>query len=216
MDSLKYLLRKKTHIRSAMFFFLSILGIGLFSYYQGRSHDLNLPTVAYPAVIIFAIYLDTLIEQVKLYSLKADKICLVGLLFVCMYLNFSLLYNTLEISSIIISRIKPLLSGEETAVSREFDFIRANTIPREGILTLTLLSGVHSLAAQSPCPLKIPGITELILKSDYSLVSEYLDKKATTVIADGYYVGFVNRNSNNLFLYLANPEKNIFIFRKKP
>lgn len=32
-------------------FYISILGLGLFSYYQGRSHDMNLPTVAWPAVL---------------------------------------------------------------------------------------------------------------------------------------------------------------------
>ena len=32
-------------------FYIAILGFGLFAYYQGRSHDMNLPTAAWPAIL---------------------------------------------------------------------------------------------------------------------------------------------------------------------
>jgi hypothetical protein len=46
--------------RAAMALFISVLGIGLFSYYQGRSHDFNLIHVLYPAILLWAMGLDAL------------------------------------------------------------------------------------------------------------------------------------------------------------
>lgn len=39
-------------------FFTGVMGIGLFTYYQGRSYDYNLTAVAWPAMIILAIFPD--------------------------------------------------------------------------------------------------------------------------------------------------------------
>ena len=44
---------------------LSILGCGIFTYYQGRSHDMVFYSVMYPALILIAIYLDYLIGSLK-------------------------------------------------------------------------------------------------------------------------------------------------------
>lgn len=214
LDSLKVLLIKEPSIRSAMLFFLSILGIGIFSYYQGRSHDLNLPAVSYPAFIIFAIYVDSLIDKVKLYRLVADKICLISLLSVCIYMNFAFICNIPEIFSAITTRIKPLVSVEQSQVFRECDFIRANTRYGEELLVLTQLSGVHSLIALSPSPLRIPGSTELILKSDYRAIEKYIEKKTSNVIVDGYYAKYFKKSLCNMELRLTNPDKTLFLFAR--
>lgn len=214
LESLKCLMRKESDVRSSMFFFLSILGIGLFSYYQGRSHDLNLPGASYPAIIILAMYVDGLVERIKTYGLISDKICLNILLFVLLYINVSFTCSFPEITSTIKARIMPIFISKQSQISREFDFIRSNTRPGEELLVLTQLSGVHSLAAQSPCPLRIPGTTELILKSDYLAISDYLEKKAVKVMTDRHYAKFVNKHGKNLQVSAMNPEKTIFIFTK--
>jgi len=38
--------------RSSMYFFVSVIGVGIFSYYQGRSHDNVFPSVVWPGIII--------------------------------------------------------------------------------------------------------------------------------------------------------------------
>ncbi len=37
--------------RRLLAFFIAIIGFGLFAYYQGRSHDMNLPAVVWPAIL---------------------------------------------------------------------------------------------------------------------------------------------------------------------
>jgi hypothetical protein len=43
-------------------FFLSILGLGLFAYYQGRSHEYVLTLVWWPCFILLAIFLDSMLS----------------------------------------------------------------------------------------------------------------------------------------------------------
>ena len=52
-------------ILAKMSLFLSVLGIGLFTYYQGRSHIWSLPTVIWPALMLLFIYTDSIIRAVK-------------------------------------------------------------------------------------------------------------------------------------------------------
>ena len=49
--------------RTSMLFVISIMGVGLFSYYQGRSHDIVLLSVLWPAVLIAAMLLSDLFNQ---------------------------------------------------------------------------------------------------------------------------------------------------------
>ena len=45
--------------------FLSILGLGLFTYYQGRSHDFNLANAAWPAILIGFLFADRLFRAIR-------------------------------------------------------------------------------------------------------------------------------------------------------
>jgi hypothetical protein len=55
---------EKADFKAVIIFFVAILGIGVFSYYQGRSHDFNLVTVSYPAWILVTIFADVLWEKI--------------------------------------------------------------------------------------------------------------------------------------------------------
>lgn len=46
-------------------FFLSIFGIGIFAYFQGRSHPSVLPTCIYPAILIFFIFFDKFFKKIS-------------------------------------------------------------------------------------------------------------------------------------------------------
>lgn len=55
----------KFSVSAKMSLFLSVLGIGLFTYYQGRSHLHNLPAVIWPALLLMFIYADRLLRGIK-------------------------------------------------------------------------------------------------------------------------------------------------------
>ena len=67
-DSIKSLIKKDKNTHNVVIFLLSILGLGIFSYYQGRSHDYTLATVIYPAIIIVSIYLDKILKEFKAWN----------------------------------------------------------------------------------------------------------------------------------------------------
>jgi hypothetical protein len=51
---------------TAMILHLSVLGVGLFAYYQGRSHDYNLVHACWPAVCLAFLFADRLLAAVRL------------------------------------------------------------------------------------------------------------------------------------------------------
>ena len=55
----------KFSILAKMSLFLAVLGIGLFTYYQGRSHIANLLSVAWPSLMLLVIYSDRIIRFIK-------------------------------------------------------------------------------------------------------------------------------------------------------
>lgn len=61
LRNLKFIANDKTNIigsRSSMYFFVSIIGVGVFSYYQGRSHDNVFLAVVWPGAIIAVMLLE--------------------------------------------------------------------------------------------------------------------------------------------------------------
>jgi hypothetical protein len=209
------LLENNISIKSSMFFFLSVLGVGLFSYYQGRSHDLCLLPVGYPAFIIVALFTDMLVKKVNIFNFIGDKINLTLILFLIIYISLSFVYNVPGIISTISMRLKPLFTLQQSDVARNADFVKQHTTPGEEVLILTQLSGVYSLAAQAAYPINVPGTTELALKSDYLIISDYLDKRAHKVVVDSYYAPFVIKSSKRLKISAVNAQNTMFVFEKQ-
>ncbi len=56
--------------------FASVIGLGVFSYYAGRSHVLNMPHVIYPALLILGVYLDRAIRLCRFESLRLSALAL--------------------------------------------------------------------------------------------------------------------------------------------
>lgn len=56
--------------------FVSVIGLGVFSYYAGRSHVLNMPHVIYPALLILSVYLDRATRLCRLKSLRVTALAL--------------------------------------------------------------------------------------------------------------------------------------------
>lgn len=53
-----------TIIQSAFFFLIPVMGLGIFSYYQGRSHDLVLSAVLWPGVILLVLFTQEYAENI--------------------------------------------------------------------------------------------------------------------------------------------------------
>lgn len=177
--AIRRLVQKHADRESALIFMLSVLGISLFSYYQGRSHDFNLTVVWYPALLIVVIFIDRLFDDVYLQAqhMRVDwgKV-IVGL--TVFYFIFSAVINTVSSVNYMYEEIKHkvavLTHNGETVVKRNVNFVKNNTKPGEQILLISYLSGIYHLYSKTACPLKIPGLTELFLWKDFSSIYDFL------------------------------------------
>lgn len=64
-----------------MYFFLSVLGLGLFSYYQGRSHDYVFVVACWPGFVLLTLFADEALRNRKTTSLRNKVILVIVLVF---------------------------------------------------------------------------------------------------------------------------------------
>jgi hypothetical protein len=74
-------------------FFVAILGIGLFTYYQGRSHDMNLPAVAWPAIICCFLACDWCLSADPEKRLSAIRLLSLPFMIIAVSLSVKLAWN---------------------------------------------------------------------------------------------------------------------------
>ena len=65
LSGLAYAMRGVDPVRAKQVFLLAVLGVGLFPYYQGRSHEVALFLVAWPAFLILSLFLDELLDRIR-------------------------------------------------------------------------------------------------------------------------------------------------------
>ena len=148
-------------------FYLSALGWGLFVYYQGRSHILNLVTVCWPALAIATVLADRTVRMVRAGGLGLVHLALPALTLTV------LLFCALPF----IQNIGPLWHDAERAldgrgrlasplVADELEFIRRHTRPGDECVILAQRQGLYYASARLRSPLKGPGYVEMLTVED--------------------------------------------------
>jgi len=191
---IKNLINKNKSFESGFIMFLAILGFGIFSYYQGRSHNFCLAPVWYPAFIILAFFTDRLLEEVKKYNEYSSKVLFLAITFfyTSYFMSFFTNYQTLS------KGLKELLNNlpeHKTEITERIEFIRKNTVYGEKVLILSYHSGILYLYSQTNLPISIPGLSEIILKKDYRTIENFLKSNKNIKV-------FVEKNFVNDKQYL--------------
>lgn len=172
--SFTFLMEKKESIKAKIVFFLSILGTGIFAYYQGRSHDLNLLHVSYPAIIILTILTDCLLQHVREGGLKFDKLAIAVILFFMLYSASSLASNYPIIFRMIITQMHDIESGEPKNVAQNVAFIKGNLPKGEKVLVMSDHSGIYYLELGMASPINVPSPVETFLLEDTKKINAYI------------------------------------------
>lgn len=186
--SFQSLILRKPSNRVIMFFLLSILGVGIFSYFQGRSHDYTLVAVFYPALLLATAFADDMFSYVKdkLFSAHSkDKknvfitysgtiLLLAGLLFFLTSSIFSMVYNYNYLFTNIKKNINIMIKKEPTILTRTVDFVNINTEPDEEVLIISHNAEIYYLGSQTICPLKSPAPSEILLIRDLEIIKEFV------------------------------------------
>ncbi len=175
---------RKADFKTYAVVFLSILGFGIFSYFQGRSVDPNLLLVSYPALLLLTIFIDEFFSRKP--SFKLSSLLLISFLLfttVVMISKVPLFFINLT------DRFEAIIEKEPTNLSRNACFIINNTKPGEKVFIISNHSGVYYTMSHTICPLNISSITEFFLKEDYYTIYRFLkENKHSKVFVDNTYV----------------------------
>jgi hypothetical protein len=226
--SLQYLVNRDTNPRAAMIFYLAVLGVGIFSWYQGRSHNYALPTVWYPALIILIVFTDNLWAKISRVSRTKKTLIVHYVLFIGLfYLFTSGFISTFANSSFLFNkRIYPRYINKTTRVLRNINYIKQNVAQEKEVLFLSFQNPAFSLETKTLSPLNIPGLAEIFLRKDFNKINQFISqgkpKKIffdTLFLVHNYelYLELLNSASRYYEINSASPDKNIILFsRTKP
>lgn len=213
--SLTNLLKGGRSLKMSMLFNLTILGIGIFVYYQSRSDQWKLLHICFPAIIMLTIFADELIKKIKNDKDILNFVALGFITFFMFYSSMSFVKNYKDIFTLIKERFKVSFKGKETAVTRTAGFIKNNVRRGEEVLIFSHVASVYCLESQVTIPKCQLYITTV---DDANGVFNYLKSDSCKkVILDVNYPekdvwDFVQRNFK---LALVSPDRNVGIFVKE-
>jgi len=185
--------------RPVIIFLLSILGLGTFSFYQGRSVDSNLWGPMYSFVLLLIIYTDDLFYFYKKYGLKLYHnfiFFIILFLFMLSYLpywvenftNFSV-GNVNNVKYI----FKKLTNDPDNSreIISEINFIKKHTNKKEKIIIISSFPSVYYAESDTVSAFDSPGLMELFLKEDVDRLIKFLrdNKKYKVFVTKIYHVG---------------------------
>lgn len=147
--------------------FLSLLGLGLFVYYQGRSHHLNLIAVCWPSLVLIALLADRVLSAVRAGVLSKQYLILpIAGLSVLFFCGFPLLLSLDKLGRQIMTTYEHRNIPADDVVNDELSFIRGHSTPGDKCVILSLRQGLYFAAAGLVSPISGPGLAEMFLKSD--------------------------------------------------
>jgi hypothetical protein len=157
----------KSNKKSDLLFYIGLLGIGLFSYYQGRSHDLVLAAVVWPSIILIAIFTDEITRAIKLKILKIYYMPIVFIyLSILIILSVNFIINIPYFYARAVSQYSNWYTPTNKLVNNELSFIRSHSIKNSECLILSSRQGIYYAETGLHYPLKSSGWIEIILQAD--------------------------------------------------
>jgi hypothetical protein len=204
--------------------FISMLGVGLFVYYQGRSHILNLITVSWPAaVLVSAMLADRIIRAVRVGSAQRALFVLpataLGILAFC---AAPFVWSVPKLFDDSIALFKNRHHAVSDIVQDEIGFIRSHSKPGEACAILSIRQGIYYAEAKLVSSLSGPGYIETVLQRDLDAklrqlkiqrpkcVFRGIGDSALDLGADGPYVlaGYkvIATNKSGTMQYLMPPD----------
>ncbi|HTM76305.1 MAG TPA: hypothetical protein VL133_01550 [Devosia sp.] len=183
--------RQRADFQSDTILVLSVLGIGIFTYYQGRSHDVVLTMVMWPAILIAFMIADQTLRAVKLGRLPS----LVGwgtapILVFGMMSVITLLYGLPNLLNIATTTISSVAADPASARGINAAFIRSKTRGDRSAAILDPGQSVLFIESGLTSAVRGPGIIEMLLVKDREqIVADLIKDKVAHVFiradADG-------------------------------
>jgi len=183
--SVKNFFNKQVSPIDKSIFYLSILGIGIFSYFQGRSHDYCIIGVNYPAFLLLGIFIDKILnkdESLNICCFPSTKFISTMLISFLIFLNLGLIVEVPLLVGFLKERYVNITAKKSDNVLANELFLKSNIQPKEKVLILSNSSDIYYLESKADAPVKVPGFLELFLQKDYEKVYSFLIKNKTAKV----------------------------------
>lgn len=184
LNSIISLVEGEVRPRDRVYFLLSVLGLGLFAYYQGRSAFGNLMLASYPAILLLALFTDELGRTAACRERSAQRILYVTLLVLLFFSVPVLAGITPGWIRNIAEKMEISRNGDSTDILRDSRFLQERLRPGEKVHIMSYQSGIFHLAARTTDPLDIPGVTELCYREDFNKQLAYVFGRKGKVVVD--------------------------------
>jgi hypothetical protein len=168
--------------RAKLVFLLSLLGLGLFSYYQGRSHHYVLTLVWWPCFVLLTLFLDGLVTAWRYrprFGMQA--VFLLAIAWLLSGYAWSAVRDLECMGNLISEQFPRPDSARALEFRREAELLRSYAGAENEMLilapwdpTLHLLSGIPSLAPSS--------FIEMVLVADYRDVMRRLEDRPSAKV----------------------------------
>jgi hypothetical protein len=200
--------------RARIHFFLSVLGLGLFSYYQGRSVVGNLMAAGYPAILIVVLFTGELYRRMPSRPPAAEQLLALALLTLLGFSVPALAAVTPAWIGIIAEKVRVTRRGGESEVLRDARFLRTYVRPGQEVVIMSYNSGLHHLLTRTTNPLDIPGDSELVLRRDFDRQADYAARRLGMFVVDKTTIvpSSVDRFRRTNRVYYENPHGTLIVF----
>ena len=192
---ISYLHRRKADRFSALLFFLSILGVGLFAYYQGRSHEWVFTIVIWPAVLIGFALLDR-IRRICVTRLlpRATMLAAAPIVILAALLGWSSFQELPRIVGSVMQNQPGKITPSGAKLEDAIVFIRKNTVGRDRAIILSYHQATYFGETRLASAIGGPGIIEMVFRSDWErFVREVLQAQDVPVFVDLDAAGHVDQ-----------------------
>ena len=160
---------------SSLVLLLSVLGVGLFTYFQGRSHYFNLMTVSFPAWLLVGIFLDRNLPRPFVRPFAALLVLILG--------SWTLtgFYATSQLLPQISARWSAI-GQQQTPMITDLEFVRARTHGAMPLIISMRASTYYLLGGLAP-PM-CPSIPEIIKRSDLDALIKKINNATGELFVD--------------------------------
>ncbi|PIZ92925.1 MAG: hypothetical protein COX82_03605 [Candidatus Magasanikbacteria bacterium CG_4_10_14_0_2_um_filter_41_10] len=163
--------------KNIVIFFLTVMGLGLFTYYEGRSHDLTFYGPMFTVILLLTLFADILYQNYVTHTERYGYgIFFLFIFFFLFSSPINLIANSGKYYSWVTTRASTLLQGSQTMMTRNVDFIQSHTTRGEHIIIFSkkFYDGIFYGESRTRSSMDISASTDIFFKSEVEYLMHFL------------------------------------------
>lgn len=148
-------------------FYLSILGLGLFGYYQGRSHDVVLSCIIWPALLVVFMLSDQVLRAVRakllpnIFAIIVSPIIVFGVV-----MAIALVSGAPRLLEILEKTFSNIADNGHPEKNSEVDFIKSKMLDKNSVVIIHWAQSILYNETGTASAVRGPGETQMLLVED--------------------------------------------------